>query len=256
MKTLLFSILVTLTIYGSQAQTTTGTTTVSQQALKTFEDTWLSINYTGMTSAQKTTHIQNWVGLKIAVAKENELNRIATASATIAENAAQEAQALAEKQEFVDKLKSIGFAVDNSLADWERLYNYPEIHGSTYKEKAALSQVQSTGVDYFLNVASAMLYSPYEAGKVYKIGDTFSYQGELYSVIQAHISQNNWLPNSTASLYKKATISGTITAWEQRESTNPYKLGEKVYFNGFTYESLINTNTWSPAQYPAGWKKL
>lgn len=257
MKTLFFSILLIFTISASQAQTTIGTTTVSQQALKTFEDAWLSTNYTGMTSAQKTTHIQNWVGLKIAVAKENELNRIATVSATIAENAAIEAQRLVERQQFIDKLKSIGFAVDNSLVDWERLYNYPEIHGSTYKEKAALAQAQSTGIDYFLNAAATMLYSPYEVGKPYKVGDTFVYNGELYSVIQAHTSQADWIPSITLSLYKKATISGIIAAWVQPiGSTDAYKKGDKVTLEGSTYESLIDANVWSPTAYPAGWKKL
>lgn len=256
MKKYIILILIVLGTGLSQAQTTSSTTT-QNEALKAFEDAWITINYTGMTSAQKTTHIQNWMGLKIAAAKETEANRIATESATIAENTAKEAQSAIEKQQFVDKLKSIGFAVDNSLADWEKLYNHPEIYGATYKDKAALSQSQSTGIDYFVSVASTMIYIPYEVGKYYKVGDIFVYQGELYKVLQAHTSQADWIPSSTASLYLKATIQGTITAWKQPiGSTDAYKKGDKVTFNGSTYESLIDANVWSPTVYPAGWKKL
>lgn len=33
-------------------------------------------------------------------------------------------------------------------------------------------------------------------------------------------------------------------------------IGDKVLFNGQTYESIINNNTWSPADYPQGWKLI
>ena len=49
----------------------------------------------------------------------------------------------------------------------------------------------------------------------------------------------------------------------QEESTvDPYKdghiynMGDRVTFNGSTYESLINTNSWSPSAYPNGWTEI
>jgi hypothetical protein len=33
-----------------------------------------------------------------------------------------------------------------------------------------------------------------------------------------------------------------------------YSIGDKVKYNGKTYESLINGNVWTPDAYPAGWK--
>ena len=44
-----------------------------------------------------------------------------------------------------------------------------------------------------------------------------------------------------------------IPDWEQPDSTNPYKKGDKVRFNGVVYESLIDGNVWGPTAYPAGW---
>ena len=48
----------------------------------------------------------------------------------------------------------------------------------------------------------------------------------------------------------------TILEWKQPSSTNPYMKGDKVIFEGKTYESLIDNNVWSPAAYPAGWKNI
>lgn len=35
-----------------------------------------------------------------------------------------------------------------------------------------------------------------------------------------------------------------------------YKIGDRVAYNGAVWESLINANSWSPDDYPAGWKKV
>jgi len=33
-----------------------------------------------------------------------------------------------------------------------------------------------------------------------------------------------------------------------------YAIGDRVTFEGATYESLIAANVWSPTAYPAGWE--
>ena len=35
-----------------------------------------------------------------------------------------------------------------------------------------------------------------------------------------------------------------------------YNTGDRVRFEGAIYESLIDGNVWSPADYPAGWKLI
>jgi hypothetical protein len=47
---------------------------------------------------------------------------------------------------------------------------------------------------------------------------------------------------------------GIIPEWEQPDSTNPYMAGDKVTYNGKTYESIIDNNVWSPVEY--GWKEI
>ena len=47
-----------------------------------------------------------------------------------------------------------------------------------------------------------------------------------------------------------------IPEWEQPDSTNAYKKGDKVRFEGKVYKSLIDKNVWSPSAYPAGWQQI
>lgn len=35
-----------------------------------------------------------------------------------------------------------------------------------------------------------------------------------------------------------------------------YQNGDKVKFNGKVWESIIDNNVWSPADYPAGWREV
>jgi GH18 family chitinase/endo-1,4-beta-D-glucanase Y len=55
-------------------------------------------------------------------------------------------------------------------------------------------------------------------------------------------------------------ITGTGTSYPeyvQPMAGNPlYAKGDKVTFNNSAYESLIDNNSWSPANYPGGWKSI
>lgn len=102
-------------------------------------------------------------------------------------------------------------------------------------------------------------YDDWEVGVKYEVGTYIRYEGVLYKVITAHTSQSDWTPTSANSLFAKVLIDPTgetINEWVQPDSTNPYMAGDKVTFNGKTYESVINNNVWSPSAYPAGWKEI
>lgn len=85
-------------------------------------------------------------------------------------------------------------------------------------------------------------------GIAYKTGDRVRYNGTLYKVLQDHISQGDWRPDSTSSLYAKVLIPdpGVVPEWEQPDSTNPYGKGDKVLHNDKTWESLVDGNVWEP----------
>jgi len=141
MKRLLILILLIFSLSVSQAQTTT-----AQTALKTFEDAWLTTNFTGMTTTQKNAHIASHYALKIAAVKEIEANRIITENQATADATTRQTQAIAY-------LTNHGFRCDNSEFDWDRLYNRPKYFGDNWKITADYQRGISPNVDYFISVA-------------------------------------------------------------------------------------------------------
>ena len=112
-------------------------------------------------------------------------------------------------------------------------------------------------------VEIASLYPVWAADKQYKANDIVQYgtnsvgDPQLYLVLQAHKSQSDWLPDATASLYKKMGISESgYPIWTQPLcAVDAYNIGDIVSYNGKLYKSIINANVWSPDAYPAGWEE-
>ena len=112
-------------------------------------------------------------------------------------------------------------------------------------------------------VEIASLYPVWAADKQYKANDIVQYgtnsvgDPQLYLVLQAHKSQSDWLPDVTASLYKKMGISESgYPIWTQPLcAVDAYNLGDIVSYNGKLYKSIINANVWAPDVYPAGWEE-
>ena len=55
------------------------------------------------------------------------------------------------------------------------------------------------------------LFEAYKADKAYKVGDRFRFGIKLYKVNQDHISQADWLPDQTPSLYTEVAKPGDGT---------------------------------------------
>jgi len=101
------------------------------------------------------------------------------------------------------------------------------------------------------------IYKQYRPDNWYEAGEVFVYETTLYRVVQPHTSQSDWLPDATPALYTPFTPPGQVAQWIQPTGAHDaYNTGDKVLFNGSTYESLINANTWSPTAYPAGWQLI
>lgn len=102
------------------------------------------------------------------------------------------------------------------------------------------------------------IYPDWKSDVDYVVGERVLYNDILYKVLISHKSQSDWTPDVAVSLFAKVLIvdPNVIPEWEQPDSTNPYMTGDKVIYNGVTYESLIDNNIWSPEAYPAGWKAV
>lgn len=101
-----------------------------------------------------------------------------------------------------------------------------------------------------------VLYPTWKEDTSYKTGTRLTYNDTLYKVLQDHTSQSSWTPIEAPSLFAKVLISvdGTILAWEQPDSTNPYMLDNKVSHNGKNWVSVIDNNVWEPGVY--GWEEI
>ena len=97
------------------------------------------------------------------------------------------------------------------------------------------------------------LYDEWSPSIEYTAGDKIMHNGQLYKVLQTHLSQNGWSPDEVPALFATVREEGVIEEWHQPDSTNPYMSGERVLFDGLVYESTIDNNVWSPTAYPAGW---
>ena len=94
-------------------------------------------------------------------------------------------------------------------------------------------------------------------GVSYSIGDRVRYGDKLYKCIQAHTSQADWQPTDAVSLFVEVSPEGTIPDWKQPTgAADAYQTGDKVRYNGKIYESIIDNNVWSPADYPQGWREV
>ena len=106
------------------------------------------------------------------------------------------------------------------------------------------------------------VFPAYEVGKAYKVKDVFSYgtntvgDPQLYQVLQAHTSAEQWPADTATSLYKKIGVaSGGYPEWVQPlGASDAYNTGDIVSYKGSLYKSTIDGNVWAPDAYPAGWE--
>lgn len=119
----------------------------------------------------------------------------------------------------------------------------------------------SVNLDDEQAVEAVELFPAWKAGVEYKTDERVRYSDVLYKVLQNHTSQADWTPDTAVSLYVRVLIPDpeVIPVWEQPSAGNAYMTGDKVYYptaEDDVYQSTIDNNVWSPADYPQGWQKL
>ena len=106
------------------------------------------------------------------------------------------------------------------------------------------------------------VFDPWQDGKAYAVGEFLTYgengvgDPQLYKVVQAHISQSDWTPDTTPALYVAIGLDeGGYPVWSQPTGAHDaYNTGDIVNYNGTLYQSLMDGNVYSPDAYPAGWE--
>lgn len=108
----------------------------------------------------------------------------------------------------------------------------------------------------------ATVFDTWVAGKAYRTNEFVTYgtnnvgDPQLYKVIQDHTSQSDWTPDTAKSLYYSVGLDNSgYAVWSQPSGAHDaYNNGDIVNYNDTLYKSLIDGNTYSPDDYPAGWE--
>ena len=96
------------------------------------------------------------------------------------------------------------------------------------------------------------LFPAWVVGKAYAVNDRTQYNSTLYKCIQAHTSQNDWMPSATPALWKTVSLD-EYPEWVQPTGAHDaYNIGDKVTYNGQHYVCTSNANVYAPDVY--GWQ--
>lgn len=120
--------------------------------------------------------------------------------------------------------------------------------------------VQSANLTDEKAIEVADLYPEWAATKAYPENEIVKYgvnadgETQLYKVIQVHISQADWTPDTAASLYKKIGFTDEgVSIWTQPlGATDAYMKGDVVSFENQLWKSTVDNNVWQPGVY--GWE--
>ena len=112
----------------------------------------------------------------------------------------------------------------------------------------------------------ATVFDSWYVGRIFSGGEYFTYgvnsvgDPQLYKVNDGkpHTAHADWIPGTpeTASLYTAIGLDESgYPVWSRPTGAHDaYNKGDIVNFNGTRYISLMDGNTYSPDEYPAGWE--
>lgn len=120
--------------------------------------------------------------------------------------------------------------------------------------------VQSANLTDEKAMEVADLYPEWAATKAYPENEIVKYgvnadgETQLYKVIQAHTSQEDWTPDTATSLYKKIGFTEDgVSIWTQPlGASDAYMKDDVVSFENQLWISTADNNVWQPGVY--GWE--
>lgn len=117
-------------------------------------------------------------------------------------------------------------------------------------------RINALDVDDNTALRMVEFYPEWQVGVFYGVGFKVQRNGILYKTLTAHTSQEAWVPEDAPSLFAKVLIpdENETPEWEQPDSTNAYSKGDRVSYNGKTWESDVDGNVWAPGVY--GWTEI
>lgn len=115
------------------------------------------------------------------------------------------------------------------------------------QEMMVRQQINTLAVDDATALRMIAYYPEWTTGTAYEVGDKVVYNGELYKVLQAHTSQQSWLPGTgTESIYTRIDEQHDGTKYDPIPYNGNMALVSGKYYSqsGVTY--LCNRDTGNP----------
>lgn len=92
-----------------------------------------------------------------------------------------------------------------------------------------------------------------DSTNAYMMNDQVYHNGILYI---STADNNVWEPGIEGSPWEIVLSGEAVDEVYPWDSSLTYMIGDRVFFENVEYESVIDNNVWSPADYPAGWSAV
>lgn len=194
-----------------------------------------------------------------------------------------------ESEVAIDNLSRVVKDAEELVAEIGEKTKALDTKADTLREKTEEIDIRITQLDGLVNSVAKQFILSTELSeeqkesilsqyKVVGVGDTVfpneivNIGGELFRMVQGNpitIHAENWLEDASLFapfLQRKVVVEDegageeivvdVVDEFKQPQGGHDaYKTGDKVMFDGEVWESTMDGNVWSPAGYPAGWKK-
>lgn len=115
------------------------------------------------------------------------------------------------------------------------------------QEMMVRQQINTLTVDDATALRMIEYYPEWATGTAYKVGDKVVYNGELYKVLQAHTSQETWLPGTgTESIYTRIDEQHDGTKYDPIPYNGNMALVSGKYYSQSGVVYLCNRDTGNP----------
>lgn len=101
---------------------------------------------------------------------------------------------------------------------------------------------------------SIAVYPAWRTTTSYAVNDRVRCNESLYRCVQAHTSQDDWLPDAAPALWVKVSIEEWPEWVQPSGAHDAYNKGDKVTYNGKRYICTADANVYAPGVY--GWSEV
>lgn len=122
------------------------------------------------------------------------------------------------------------------------------------KQLRALIESLAITLDDTTALTGIELFPAWATDTAYTVGDRVQYNGVLYKCVQAHTSQDDWMPDATPALWVIVSVEEWPEWIQPTGAHDAYDKDAKVSHNGKHWKSTMDANVYEPGVY--GWEEI